>query len=391
MADDFGTEVRRLMAAHGFSLRELARRAGCDPGQLSKMLNGRKPASPHLAGRLGDVLGDRDLLVQAAAGPVFNGSLALGARDRLNWTASHPDRADAAAVESLTSVLAAQRKAEDALGSKAILRPVAAQLAVVDSLAAEARGPLRPAVIDVAQQWAQFAGWLYLNVADNHRSAARFRQALEHATEIGDRTMIATVLSFRGYTAWRAGDPGPVIGLAQAAQQDGRVALSQRAYAAALEARGHALAGDAPSTERKVGEALELAAQLDGRPEENRPWSYWYSPAFFQCQKGVALSHFAHIPRYRDQAAEALCAGYDALPENEKLSDWAGGYLAALAAVYEHAGDAEHACAIALDAARIAHRTGSARLRGLLARLRDQMAVRWPNDGRVAELTEALR
>lgn len=388
---DFGTEVRRLMAAHGFSLRELARRAGCDAGQLSKVLNGRKPASPHLAGRLGDVLGDRDRLVQAAAGPVFNGLLAPEARDRLNWAASHPGRADAAAVESLANVLAAQRKAEDALGSKIILRPVLAQLAVVDSLAAEARGPLRPAVIDVAQQWAQFAGWLYLNVADNRRSAARFRQALEHATEIGDRTMISTVLSFRGYAAWRAGDAGPVIGLAQAARQDARAALSQRAYAAALEARGHALAGDAAPAERKIGEAIELAAELDGRPEETRPWSYWYSDAFFQCQKGMVLSHFAHIPRLRDQAAAALCAGYEALPEEEKLSDWAGGYLAALAAVYERAGDAEQACAVALDAASIANRTGSARLRGMLARLRDQMAIRWPDDGRVAELTEALR
>ncbi len=182
-----------------------------------------------------------------------------------------------------------------------------------------------------------------------------------------------------------------MIGLAQAAQQDGQVALSQRAYAAALEARGHALAGDAPPTERKIGQAIELAAQLDGRPEENRPWSYWYSPAFFQCQKGVVLSHFAHIPHLRDQAAAALCTGYEALPEDEKLSDWAGGYLAALAAVYEHAGDAEHACAVALEAAHIARRTGSARLRGMLARQRDRMAVRWPHDGRVAELTEALR
>jgi len=385
---DFTAEVRRFMAERGMSLRGLAKAASYDPSYLSKVLNGRKPASPHVAARLDKVLGAEGKIRQAAA--VFNGSVAPGQRDRLDWAARHPRHADASAVESLTDVLAAQRKAEDALGSAAVLRPVLAQLAVMDSLAAEARGPLRPAVIDAAQQWAQFAGWLHLNVADHSRSAARFRQALEHATEIGDRTMIATVLSFRGYAAWRAGNAGPVIGLAQAAQEDTRVALSQRAYAAALEARGHALAGDAPQTERKIGQAIELAGQLASRPGENRPWSYWYSPAFFQCQKGVVLSHFADIPRFRDQAAAALCEGYEALPDEEKLSDWAGGYLAALATVYEQAGDVDQACAVALDVVGIARRTGSARLLGMLRRLQAGLAARWPDDPRVAGLADAL-
>jgi hypothetical protein len=33
-------------------------------------------------------------------------------------------------------------------------------LTLVQSLAEEARGPIRPRVVDVAGQWAQFAGWL---------------------------------------------------------------------------------------------------------------------------------------------------------------------------------------------------------------------------------------
>ena len=99
---------------------------------------------------------------------MFDGSLSPGQRDQLEWTARHPGHADTSTVESLADVLAAQRKAEDALGS---------------------------------------------------------------------------------------------------------------AYAVALEARGHALADDAPQTERKIGQAIELAGQLASRPGENRPWSYWYSPA----------------------------------------------------------------------------------------------------------------
>ncbi len=388
---DFGAEARRLMAEQGLSLRELARRAHWDASHLSKVLNGHKPPTASLAVSIGDVLGARETLTGLAAGPVFNGSLTSDARDRLTWIAQHPSRADAAAIESLGSVLAAQRRAEDSLGSAAILRPVRSQLAVVGDLVAEARGPLRPAVIDAAQQWAQFAGWLHLNLGEQPQAKARFRQALEHAEEINDQTMIATILSFRGYAAWRAGEPGPVIGLAQAAQRNGKVALSQRAYAAALEARGHALAGDAAATERKIGVSIERAERLYGHSEENRPWSYWYTPGFFACQRGVVLSHFSHIPRFRDEATNALTEGYAALAEEEKGSDWAGGYLAALAAVHEQAGDVEHACAVALQVAGIARRTGSARLRGMLARLRDQMEARWPGDPRVRELKEALR
>ena len=387
---DFGAEVRRLMAEQGLSLRELARRAHYDVSTLSKVLNGRRAATPHIAAAVGDALGARELLTEAVAHPL-DGSLSPDKRDRLEWTARHPGHVDDVALGALASVLAGQRKTEDALGSSAVLRPVLEQLKVVDTFAAEARGPMRPAVIDVAQQWAQFAGWLHLNVADLSKSAARFRQALEHATEIGDHTMIATVLSFRGYAAWRAGQPGPAVGLAQAAGQDPRVALSQRAYAAALEARGHGLAGDAVAAERRTGDALELAGQLADQPEQNRPWSYWYSPGFFQCQAGVALSQLAHIPRLRDKAAAALLEGYEALPSDEKRSDWAGGYLASLARVYERSGDVGQACAVAIDAAAIARRTGSERLRGMLRRLLGSMAARWPDEPCVGELRDALR
>jgi hypothetical protein len=384
--------TRRLMADRGISVRGLAKLVHYDQGGMSRILRGLQPCPPYLARAIDDALEAGGEICQAAAAArPLDGSLNPDRRDRLEWTERHPGRVDETALAALASVLAAQRKAEDVLGSRAVLRPVLEQLAVVDALADEARGPMRPAVIDVAQQWAQFAGWLHLNVADLGKSAKRFRQVLEHATEIGDHTMVATVLSFRGYAAWRAGQPGPAIGLAQAAGQDPRAALSQRAYAAALEARGHGLAGDAAAAERRTGDALELAGQLADRPEQNRPWSYWYSPGFFQCQAGVALSQLVHIPRLRDKAIAALLAGYEALPGNEKQSDWAGGYLASLARVYERSGDIGQACAVAIDAAAIVRRTESERLRGMLRRLLGSMAARWPDEPCVGELRDALR
>ena len=66
---DFGSEVRRLLSERDMSLRELARRAHCDAGYLSKMVNGRKPAPSRMAAILDDVLGGDGALTEAAAVP----------------------------------------------------------------------------------------------------------------------------------------------------------------------------------------------------------------------------------------------------------------------------------------------------------------------------------
>jgi Helix-turn-helix domain len=57
---DFGGELRRLLAEHGLSLREAARRAGCSPGYLSNAAHGRKALTPSVASRLDQVLGTGD-------------------------------------------------------------------------------------------------------------------------------------------------------------------------------------------------------------------------------------------------------------------------------------------------------------------------------------------
>jgi transcriptional regulator with XRE-family HTH domain len=53
---DFASVVRRFMAERGMSLRGLARAVPCDPSYLSKILNGHKPVSPHLAALLDGAL-----------------------------------------------------------------------------------------------------------------------------------------------------------------------------------------------------------------------------------------------------------------------------------------------------------------------------------------------
>ncbi len=118
---DFTSEVKRFMRERGMSLRGLAKASGYDASYLSKVLNGKKPSSPCMVKCLDDALGAEGRIAEAAAS-VFDGSLSEDRRDRLDWAARKPRSTDLAAVDALAEVLASQRRAEDCLGSEAMLR-----------------------------------------------------------------------------------------------------------------------------------------------------------------------------------------------------------------------------------------------------------------------------
>lgn len=401
--NDFPGTLRALMTQRGVSACELARQLPCDPSLISRYRNGRQKPSAKMARRLDEVLGADGVLAALAdstlpgrravlaGGLLAGGLLGVGPEvlERLAWTQRHPPQIDSVTVESLADVLAAQRRAEDALGSAAILRPVLAQLTVVEDLVKQAHGSVRPGLVQVAQQWAQFAGWLCRDTGDLPGARACCAQALEWAAELGDRSMIATVLVERSYMAAEAGEVGAMIGLAQGAQRDTRAATEQRALAAGLEARGYAMAGDSAGAERGLGQAQDLAAALANRSQDGRPWSYWMTPAFFQKVAGFTCGYLAGTDhRWHDRAVALLAAR----PETSEAALWApAAYLTHLAFAHARAGDVEQACATAVDASGAARRTGSARHAAMLTQIHAGLQARWPGDTRVAELAEALR
>jgi hypothetical protein len=337
------------------------------------------------------VLAGGGILATAMAGGALPGWLGPDDPERLTWAARHPPQIDMAVVNSLAEMLAAQRRVEDCVGTAAVREPVLAQLTTIEDLLRQAREPIRPALVDLAQQWAQFAAYLYRDAGDLAADRALLAQTLEWATEIGDKTMIATVLRNRGEMAAEVGDVGTVIALAQAGQQDKAVAVGQRASCAILETRGLAIAGDAAAAERKLAEAAELSEQIPDEPQDRHPWLYWMSRTDFRCKRGVAFGWLAADPRYRELAVRELQTGFAGLPEDQKSSAWAATYLAHIAVVHVSAGDTGQAVAAALQAAEVARRTGSVRLAGMLAAVHGRLRARWPQDRRVAELADALR
>ena len=318
---DFAGEVRRLMRERGMSLRTLAKAAGYDASYLSRVLNGKKPSSPHMAKCLDDALGADGKIIGAAAS-VFDGGLAEDRRDRLDRAARKPRSADLTTVDALSEVLASQRRMEDCLGSEAMLRPVQAQMAVIEALASEARGQVRPRLVHVAGQWAQFLGWLYANTGNPGKGDLWLRRALGWAVEAGDVNLISEVLSFQGHAAWIAGQPGPLIGLSQAARRDAGAYPGQLAISAAQEAQGRAMTGDARDVDRLLDEADELAARARERPGDAPPWLYYHSPGFFALQRGLAYRYLAADPGYRRRAAAALADGHTQLAPGDQASEW---------------------------------------------------------------------
>ncbi|NUW33414.1 XRE family transcriptional regulator [Nonomuraea sp. SMC257] len=283
--------------------------------------------------------------------------------ERLSYVIESPRRLDHGAMTALADVLAAQRRAEDAIGSVPLLGPVTAQLGLVEQLVIEARGALRRPMLDVGAQWAQFAGWLHANSNRTTEADRWYDRALVWATEADHGGMIATALSMKGHLGWITSYVGPLIGLSEAAQRTPGASVGVRALAAQQEARGHALAGESEPTMRKLDEAVRLALAAAERPEDEPPWVYFYGLDYLEMQRGLALRLLGH----HQDAVEVIQRGLDRLPEALRRSEWAGQYLLHIADAHAAMGDLAQARAVAQEVEGIAGVTASSRL---LARLR---------------------
>lgn len=352
----FGDTLRRLRQDRGLSIRAFAKVAYHGKTYLHELETGTRQPTAELARHLDEALGAGGQLARLVVEDTT-----LVDEERLAYATQFPQRADAAAVNALEALLASQRRREDAVGAAAVLGPATAQLATVTDLVVEARDDLRPRLVDVAAQWAQFVGWLNAATSQVERSDAAFSQALEWAVEADDRDMVATALSFKGYLAEGTGALGSMIGLSAAAQRDPRVYAGQLAYSAGQEARGLAIAGEDRAATAKISEATDLAARQGELAAP--PWIYYYTPEFFVIQRGIVYKHLGVIDPHRNaQAVEILTAGLDAMPQAARRAEWAGVYLCHLGEAHARAGDLVSASAAAAEARAVATAARSAKV-----------------------------
>ncbi|MEO3771340.1 helix-turn-helix transcriptional regulator [Micromonospora sp. B9E7] len=351
----FASELRRLREARGLSLRQLAAAVKHGKSLIHQFEAGQTKPTVDVAVRLDDALH----ACGALAALVTN---APDSDDRLAFVTAYPRRVDRAAADALAGLLAGYRRLEDAIGSGPIMAPVRAHLGTVTGLLRHAPPDVRPRVVDLAGQWAQFAGWLSMARGDGRAATIWNARALQWATEAGNTDLVAAVLSFQGHQAELRHDLPAMIVLSRESRRDETVNTALRAYCAGQEARGLAMAGAASADIlARLSEASDLSAQAAEEPLS--PWGYWYTPSFFAVQQGSVWRYLgAEDSRANGRALELLTAGIAGVSEDAGGAEWHGRNLVHLAVSQAQAGDAAAARETLAAADAIALATASREL-----------------------------
>lgn len=367
----FAATLAELTAARGWSLRQLAREAHVSQAQVQRLAADKAPPTPGIVQALDTALcaGGRLVALVTAGDVVVD-------EQRLAYLVEHPDRLDTAGVAELAALLTGQRYLDDEHGSAPLVAPVGRQVRHVTTLVAcTSREPVRAALLPVAAQWAQFAGWLCTNTRRWEQARSWFGTALAWALEADDPDMVATVLSYEGHVSWLQGHAAPVVTLSQAARRNPDVYPGQLAYDAYQEARGRGLLGDAAGAVGVLAEADDLAAATAAWTGSVPAHQYYRAPWFFRLERGLAgLTIAASEPGRVVQAAEDLAAGLAGLPTAWAGADWAAEYRVYAAWALAAAGEQATAGA-ELERARVAALgTGSGRVLSLVNETRGRWA-----------------
>ncbi|MGN9769205.1 helix-turn-helix domain-containing protein [Micromonospora sp. SD12] len=328
----FGAELRRLREARGMSLRQLAASVNYGKSLIHQLEVGRTKPTVDMVVRLDNALQAHGALTGLVADAPDGG-------ERLAYVTAHPRRVDHAAVRALAGLLAGYRRLEDAIGSGPIMAPVRAHLDTAACLLRDARHDVRPSVLDMAAQWAQFAGWLSIARGEERAATVWHARALDWATEAGNNDLVATVLSFQGHQAELRSDLPAMIRSSRAARRDQAVNAALRAYCAGQEARGLAMAGAGTSEVLAcLSEASDVSAQAAEEPLS--PWGYWYTPSFFTVQEGIVWRYLGEADsRANDRALALLTAGVAGVNQEASGADWHGRNLVHLAVAQAQDGD----------------------------------------------------
>lgn len=256
----------------------------------------------------------------------LNGAFTPDDEQRLVAAAHRSVRVDAAVVESLSAILAAQRRLDDTVGPAVILPATAAQTDAVIELLRDARGEIRDALVPVAGQWVQFSGWLHAELRNDRTAVHLLTDAEDLADEAHDGTLAAQAANFKGYLARQQGNPRGIVRHFLAAYHTPGASPAQRLGDALQAAHGHALLGEDATARRLLNEAAALEERAArGLPPDT---AYWLTPDFQHINIGLAL---LALGEHAD-AAEHLAAGLDSLPSDQRHADWTREYWDALTA-----------------------------------------------------------
>ncbi|NLU67739.1 helix-turn-helix domain-containing protein [Streptomyces sp. HNM0574] len=308
MSDDFAVIASRALREAGYSMKAAARAMNYDPAYLSRVLNSRQRPSENLAVALDSLVG--------ADGALAATALSDDDTSRVARSAANPSRLDSGTVYALAGVLAAYRRLDDWMRPRAVIPAALAQMREVTRLLKGARGPCRAQLAAVASEFVQFGGWMLAQDRQDARAVQLLNEAVELADEIGDGTLAAQALNFKGYLARRQGRAEGVARWYSAAAFTPGAHPAQRLGDLLQAAAALAELGERDDALRLVEQAEGLADPAAALPPPDT--AYWLTPEFNRLNMGLAN---LGLGWYAD-AADHITAGLDGLPPDLKNAPW---------------------------------------------------------------------
>jgi tetratricopeptide (TPR) repeat protein len=305
---DFADLARKALHDSGYSMSAAARALNYDLAYLSRVLNGKQEPSAKLAEGL-------DGLVEAGGAL---SALVLNEDDqsRISRSAKHPSRVDAATVSALSGVLTAYRRLDDSVKPESVLPGSLAHMREVTRMLKDARGPYRDQLAEVVSQCIQFAGWMLAQVRRDDEAVRLLGDALELADEIGNGTLAAQALNFKGYVARQQGRPQAVARWFSAAAYTPGAHPAQRLGDILQAAAGMAGVGEIDQAMHMVEEAEQLTDEAAAlAPPET---AYWLTPEFNRLNFGLCT---LALGRY-SEAVDHLTTGLAGLPAEFQGAPW---------------------------------------------------------------------
>ncbi len=327
---DFGTELARLMTAHGLGVRELARTVPCNPGHISNLRSGKARPSPALAEILDDRLAADGALAALASQPAPRRPLATvpadeGVADEI--AALDLGRlADASEVgigiiERLELAVDELATAYPGTPPGELLGRVRGYLGYVGRLL-DARSTLAEhRRLLVAGGWLSLlAATTLIDLHRDHAATAYLRTAAQLARETGHGEIAAWCLETQAWHVLTKGDYRRAVDISLAAQRIAPKSGSAFIQATAQEGRAWARLGAGPETRVTLGrvEALVSPLPVPDRPEHH----YRYDPAKSDAYTATTLAWIGDpaAERYARQVLARLESAIDGPPRPRRAA-----------------------------------------------------------------------
>ncbi|MEU7894231.1 helix-turn-helix transcriptional regulator [Nonomuraea sp. NPDC049152] len=434
----FGPVLRQLRQQAGMSLRELAALTYYDHtriqraeqgnwlapldrvqamdtvlganGLLTALRQGDGPAAPLMSGVAGIHEGEpvildmqtpdgrmvkvtisrRQFAQLIASGALSSILPALGDPDQAQRVAralDQPARVDGEVIDYFHRVLNEHYTADKMLGPRSLLRPVLAQIEVLDELRRGAGAAHADPLLQVLSQYAEMAGWLHQDLGELTEAMDWTRRAAEWAHCAGDTQMAAYMLVRQSNIACLTDDYAAVVQLAAAARRrPAELEPKLSALAAQQQARGLAMLGEHSQAFDLLDQAAEALRDHPHVTHSNVPvYLHYYDSDTLQEQSAVCYRAAGRA----DTAVRILQEQIGKLPAT--LVRDRGHLTAKLAvAVVQAERDPARAAHLGLQALGVARQTSSARIRRELRTLDDELLERWPDDSDARAFHEAL-